>query len=188
MNGMCITNVGKVPNATRNRCGTGTFCDTVFASTDLGFNMPRKHLPYVNSYRDRTGKMRYYLRRPGCKQIALSGEPGTREFMQSYAAVIATPPKVKKVWPKVRRGQIYYLSDGEYVKIGFTTNWNERQKKYRTHSGREILLLAMHPGFKSNETKLHQRFGRYRLRGDWFLPATEIMDHIKETIGELNAA
>jgi len=152
--------------------------------------MPRKNLPYVSAYKDRTGKMRYYLRRPGCRQVPLSGRPGTREFIQSYAAATALPAKSvqKKVRLQPQKGFVYYLSDGEHVKIGYTKDWNERSKKYRTHSAREITVLAIRPGYKSEETALHRKFKVYRKRGDWFYPGEAILDHIKRTVDELNAA
>jgi integrase len=43
-----------------------------------------QNLKYVHEYRDRLGKLRRYLRRPGEKQIALPGEPGSPEFMAAY--------------------------------------------------------------------------------------------------------
>lgn len=151
--------------------------------------MPRKNLPYVNSYRDRTGKMRYYLRRPGCKQVVLPGSPGSREFMQAYACVASTAGTPEKAPVKSRAGQVYYLSDGEHIKIGFTTDWETRKKKYATHAARPPVLLAICPAYRSRETELHQQFKQYRVRrGDWFYPGPELLEHIKRTVDELNAA
>lgn len=45
-------------------------------------------LPYVHTYTDRTGKTRRYFRRKG-RSIALPGIPGSREFMDAYAACLA---------------------------------------------------------------------------------------------------
>lgn len=46
-------------------------------------------LRYIHAYRDRYGKLRHYLRRPGQKKIALPGEPGSPEFMAAYQAGMA---------------------------------------------------------------------------------------------------
>ncbi len=146
--------------------------------------MPRKNLPYVNSYKDRTGKMRYYLRRPGLPQIPLPGRPGSREFMRAYHWTLAPPVKPAKVSLTPRTGQVYYLSDGETVKIGYTKDWDERKKKYKTHSGRDVVLLAIHPGYRADETELHRRFKVYRKRGDWFYPGDPILEHIKKIVDE----
>jgi site-specific recombinase XerD len=52
------------------------------------------HLPFVKAYADRHGKMRYYLRRRGMKQIPLKGEPGSPEFLRAYREAMerAAPP------------------------------------------------------------------------------------------------
>lgn len=46
--------------------------------------MTRTQLPRLHSYRDRHGKMRYYVRRPGSKQIAIPGDYLSPEFMAAY--------------------------------------------------------------------------------------------------------
>lgn len=53
--------------------------------------MTRLDLKYVYRYRDRHGKWRQYLRRPGCKSIPLPGAWGSPEFMAAYQAAIAAP-------------------------------------------------------------------------------------------------
>jgi hypothetical protein len=47
-------------------------------------------LKYVNSFIDRHGRRRYYLRRPGCKAVPLPGLPGSSEFMDAYQTAFAT--------------------------------------------------------------------------------------------------
>jgi integrase len=46
--------------------------------------MTKIRLPYVHEYRDRHGRLRRYVRRPGSARVALPGLPGSPEFMQSY--------------------------------------------------------------------------------------------------------
>jgi integrase/recombinase XerD len=47
-------------------------------------------LNFVNSYRDpRNGKMRHQFRRKGCRKIMLKGRPGSAEFMDHYAELLA---------------------------------------------------------------------------------------------------
>jgi integrase len=41
-------------------------------------------VPYVNGYKDRHGRQRYYFRRKGFKALPLRGEPGSIEFARSY--------------------------------------------------------------------------------------------------------
>ena len=41
-------------------------------------------LPYVHEFRDRHGKLRRYLRRPGVPRVRIPGLPGSPEFMHAY--------------------------------------------------------------------------------------------------------
>jgi integrase len=46
-------------------------------------------LRYVQAFRDRHGKQRYYFRRPGSERLPLPGLPGSVEFMAAYQAALA---------------------------------------------------------------------------------------------------
>src|SRR5215472_17615452 len=51
--------------------------------------MTKIRLKYVHEFIDRHGKVRRYVRLPGCKRVPLPGAPGTAEFMESYQAALA---------------------------------------------------------------------------------------------------
>src|SRR5262245_45388293 len=53
--------------------------------------MTRLRLEYVHEYRDRHGKLRRYVRRPGVRRVRLPGLPGSPEFMQAYQDAISGP-------------------------------------------------------------------------------------------------
>ena len=53
--------------------------------------MTRIKLPFVHEYRDRHGKLRRYVRRPGSRRVALPGLPGSPEFMQAYQDAMSGP-------------------------------------------------------------------------------------------------
>lgn len=141
--------------------------------------MPKNNLPYVNAYKDRTGKMRYYLRRPGVRRVALSGRPGTREFAQSYAAATAAPAKPNKVRPTKRTGRVYYAMMGDLIKIGFTSNMKQRERTYRTHTGGAIQILASEAGTMHDEKRMHRMFSDFRVHREWFRPNRALLDHIQ---------
>ena len=58
--------------------------------------MTKIKLPYVKVYRDRHGRVRRYFRRRGCPDVALSGSPGSPEFMAAYqrALDLARPMEI----------------------------------------------------------------------------------------------
>lgn len=59
-------------------------------------------LPFVNEYRDRTGKKRRYFRRGGKRLGALPGEVGSEEFMAAYQNFLA---ENKPAAPSPRTGE-----------------------------------------------------------------------------------
>jgi integrase len=50
-------------------------------------------LKFVKSYVDRHGKIRHYIRKPGCKLAPLPGLVGSDEFMAAYASALEAAPK-----------------------------------------------------------------------------------------------
>ena len=62
----------------------------------------RPSLPFVERWRDRHGKMRFYFRRRGSPRIALTGEFGSDEFHAAYARALHggasddTRPKIER--------------------------------------------------------------------------------------------
>src|SRR4051812_46770280 len=53
------------------------------------FFMAKVKLKYVNSFRDRHGKLRHQMRVPGAKSFQLPGLPGSEEFMGAYQTGLA---------------------------------------------------------------------------------------------------
>jgi integrase len=55
--------------------------------------MARVDLPYIKSYRDRSGTRRHYFRRNKRNYGALPGEPGSPEFMEAYSGFLGSKPE-----------------------------------------------------------------------------------------------
>ena len=76
------------------------------------------------------------------------------------------------------REQVYFQTDGEYIKIGRTTRLAElRRKEHQTGNPRPIHTLAVLPGL--SEQRLHAQLSPYRVRGEWYRLAPEVVDIIK---------
>jgi enterobacteria phage integrase len=56
-------------------------------------SMTVMRLAFVKEYTDRTGKMRRYFRKRGCKTVALPGAPGSPEFMRAYQTAMGSKPE-----------------------------------------------------------------------------------------------
>lgn len=55
----------------------------------MGRRLTRIKLDFVHEYKDRHGKTRRYVRRPGLPRVPLKGLPGSTEFMDTYKAAIS---------------------------------------------------------------------------------------------------
>lgn len=88
-------------------------------------------IPFVDAYRDRHGKPRYYFRRNRkSKRVKLPGEPGSREFIAAYDAAMkgaparVTPPEPKDgTLDKLR--ELYYAS-AEFKNLAESTRRETR--------------------------------------------------------------
>jgi hypothetical protein len=68
------------------------------------------------------------------------------------------------------------LEDDFPVKIGSATDLSGRLSNLATALPWPPVLLASFNGDRTDETKLHARFSKFRMRGEWFRRATEITD------------
>ncbi len=59
----------------------------------MGPGSPLRRPPkFVQAFIDRTGKSRFYFRRPGFKSVPLPGLPWSPQFMEAYEAAMAGEP------------------------------------------------------------------------------------------------
>jgi integrase len=108
--------------------------------------MTRIRLQFVHEYCDRHGKLRRYFRRPGFKQILLSGVPGSDEFMEAYRAALAGQvPRIDIGAGRSKRGSIDALIASYLKSDAFTKAFADETQRMR----RNILeRLRTNHGFK----------------------------------------
>lgn len=71
---------------------------------------------------------------------------------------------------------VYFMldSDSDQIKIGRSVDPEKRLEQFKTAEP-DIMMLAYYPETKAfNETTLHQRFKRYRMKREWFRATKEI--------------
>lgn len=86
-------------------------------------------------------------------------------------------------------GKIYFFTNGESIKIGFTKNSvQKRLKQLNTGSDKQLYYLGYINGTMEDEETLHKRFSRLRLRdnGEWFEADQELLDYINSVNLEPN--
>lgn len=80
--------------------------------------------------------------------------------------------------PERRASVVYFISDGEAVKIGISKNPTKRLAQLQTGHPRRLSILATLPGGADEEMQLHGRFREHRLHGEWFGDCPEIRSYI----------
>ena len=78
---------------------------------------------------------------------------------------------------------VYFITDGQYIKIGYTkNNANKRLKQLQTSSPNKLFLLGYIDGDKNIEKDLHKKFcnSMVRINGEWFAPTKDLLDYIND--------
>jgi integrase len=112
-------------------------------------------LKFVKSYVDRHGKVRHYIRKPGCKPVALPSLPGSDEFMRAYGEALAgtSPPQTEIAGTRTRAGSINAMVVGFFGSAHFHRLAPASQQQYRRilarlraeHGERSIATLERKP-------------------------------------------
>jgi hypothetical protein len=76
---------------------------------------------------------------------------------------------------------VYFIQGmkGGPIKIGHSRDVEKRIKELQTGFPTKLIVLALLPGSRSTEASLHRRFKKYRLHGEWFSPAPELLEYIR---------
>lgn len=80
-------------------------------------------------------------------------------------------------------GKVYFITDGEHIKIGYTSgSVHRRLNQLKTGSPCQLYLLGYIDGSKETEHELHTRFEKYRVRmnGEWFRGEDDLIEYINE--------
>jgi len=138
--------------------------------------------PYCDHFLDRHGRPRSYFRYKKQARIALPGLPWSPEFMAAHAAALqdAAPSLPTNAASRFRKGAIYVVCGGSFVKIGYSTNVAERLASLQTASPTKLELLATFPGSPRDERQLHERFAGLHSTGEWFRKTPELLAFIEQ--------
>ena len=78
---------------------------------------------------------------------------------------------------------VYFITDGNYIKIGYTkNNSKKRLKQLQTSNANRLFLLGYIEGDKTVEKELHNKFSSsiVRQNGEWFFPTEDLIDYINK--------
>lgn len=98
---------------------------------EAGGLMAKVDLPYVQRFKDRHGKVRHYFRKPGCKRVALPGEPMSERFLAAYHTALAKQEKRPVGAEQTKPGTVGALLVDLYVSTEWANLKDVTQGNYR---------------------------------------------------------
>ena len=77
---------------------------------------------------------------------------------------------------------IYFIraKDSGNIKIGYSENPKKRKAGLQTAHYEELEFVGIMDGTLKDEAKLHEKFSRSNIRGEWFHPSPEILEFISQ--------
>lgn len=80
--------------------------------------------------------------------------------------------------------RVYFIkpSGVDVVKIGTSTQPWGRLASLQTSHWENLSIIITIPGGLKKEKKLHKRFSKYRIRGEWFHLSPEIQEYINDNV------
>lgn len=70
---------------------------------------------------------------------------------------------------------IYFISDGQYIKIGYSGNPEKALNELQKNSPKELKLLYTLSGSLKDKQILHKQLSETRVNGEWFKPSQPLM-------------
>lgn len=74
-------------------------------------------------------------------------------------------------------GLVYFIRFGGLVKIGWTSDLDQRMKEVPNEE-----ILGTVPGTMDDEKRCHIAFAHLRVKGEWFRPEPELMEFIADVV------
>jgi hypothetical protein len=96
---------------------------------------------------------------------------------------ICDTPTAQPCSAPVPVGMVYFIQAGDAVKIGYSTRVTKRLSSMQTGNHHGLVLIAEKPGTRAMERQYHQRFSRFRIKGEWFHAVVPVMKEASEISG-----
>ena len=105
--------------------------------------------------------------------------------LKAHLAGIDTRPNRSTTKQVESPDNMYVISDGANVKIGLSDSPSHRLKELQTGNPNTLHLVCSFAGNKKYESRLHRRFKKYRVRGEWYSLSDEIVKFIGQKGGTI---
>jgi DNA-binding XRE family transcriptional regulator len=80
---------------------------------------------------------------------------------------------------------VYFIKQNDYIKIGYTNNFNKRLNQLQVSSPVKLEVLGIIKGTKDDESNYHKMFSKYHSNGEWFNCNEELISYIDKLDIEL---
>lgn len=120
--------------------------------------------------------VRERIRRSDGRQIAMDDVLARIE----REAARRRPRRCRRFRGEGRKGTIYFVGHDDRIKIGFSTEPEQRIKVLQIANPERLMVHLLMPGSEAAEASLHERFSGHRIAGEWFRLAPEIEQFIAE--------
>lgn len=120
-------------------------------------------------------------------QLKQAGHGGKRERLPRDPEVEAALGVLRdaRAQRMGKKGYVYCISDGEYVKVGHSTNPKKRISELQTGNARLLRLVGTLEGKLEDEKAMQTKYAKYNILQEWFIPTPELLKEFKEKV-ELN--
>jgi Meiotically Up-regulated Gene 113 (MUG113) protein len=111
------------------------------------------------------------------KQLADDPQPTSKPIKcvsSLQIANIVVPPLGQNYY-----GHVYVIGFADYVKIGWSENVKRRLFDIQKHAPEKLVLYSVFATQEATERKLHRRFKRLRLHGEWFALTHSLKDWVR---------
>jgi hypothetical protein len=149
-------------------------------------------------HRPRPGTI--YFRVGGWTIARLPDDESSPEFAALYDRLLAQYAEIRKPVGRPRAAAIigtgletpigahvYFLRDGDRVKIGHASSLKQRISKLQVGSARPLTLIGVVPGSREIERFIHWQFRKHRERGEWFRIEGALAQFLAENFARDNA-
>ncbi len=75
---------------------------------------------------------------------------------------------------------LYFISDGNYIKIGIANNVEERIKQLQTGNPNKLFIVSQFENRGQLEKAIHKKFSHLHVGGEWFQYTNEIKEYLNE--------
>ena len=80
---------------------------------------------------------------------------------------------------------VYFIKQNDYLKIGYTNNFNKRLNQLQVSSPVKLEVLGIIKGTKEDESNYHKMFSKFHSNGEWFSYNEELINFIDNLDKEL---